>query len=239
MRFYLYIATCLLLALAGDTSAEEKMQTGSKPNGVYWLSLDRDSRRAMLEGIFTGLAMGMSYGDMSTETGAKLIRTGMTFDDLITTFNKFYSEAPNRRIPIESAWLFAVARAADVPEESVSKMVGDLRAVVNGDAQPSVGVLPTKHPEVYDIALNHAERSKTLTIHLGAEWEASNERANAWTLGPDDGHAYVFIDLTGPKGAGRLNGHAKRVGGRWVYDSLDVLVIGTGTTVDILGDKEQ
>ena len=232
------LAGLLVVFSARLVVGSDKQHTGSRPNGEYWRALSKPERSQLVIGMFVGLGMGASYGDLSDEVLRK-VRPRMTFDQIVSAFDSFYSEPLNRPIPIESAWIVSATRDAEVSEETIAKLVGDLRAVSTGKAPASTQPPPTKHPEVYDIALNHADRSAEFRKAFGTEPEFTNERANAWALGPDQGDAYVFIDVSGSSATGRLNGHAKRSGGRWVYDDLQVLVIGSGEIIDLLKDTKE
>jgi hypothetical protein len=234
-KLLLLVGFTVLLHSAMPLGASTR--TNARPDGEYWLSLKRAERLQLITGMFTGISMAISYGELSTEAGSKL-QLDMTFDEIVATFDTFYSEPRNKTIRIESAWIIGVMRHAGVQEQVISKLIGDLRGVANGNLPDRSEPLPTKYPEVYDVALNYVDRSKVLRELLGGEIEIGRKRANAWALGPDQGEAYVFVDVKGPKAEGRLNGHAKRSGGKWLYDDLEVLVIGTGEIVDILQDTK-
>ncbi len=228
----LVVITSLALAQA---ATDGKASGSSRANGDYWRSLEPKERWQLAHGMLLGLMMAHSYGDLTTETATKLYLK-MSLDDAVVTFDRFYAEPKNRPIPVEAAWMVEVARGAGVSPEALQKMVEGLRAASAGKAPPGAAPLPTKYPEVYDIALNHAERSQKLKEVFGDDIIFENERVNAWALGPDQGEAYVFFDVSGADRAGRMNGHAKRVAGKWVYDDLQVLVIGSGDIVNLLTD---
>jgi hypothetical protein len=228
-RHFLALFAALLLA--------PSLIGSSRPDGEYWRALAPSERAELVTGIFIGIFMGSSYGDLSTEQALKLnLKT--TNEEKIATLDAFYEEPLNRPIWIESAWVVAVARQEKRPEEEVTKLIADLRAAVAGKAPKPAKPLPTKHPEVYDIARKLAAKSKTLQAALGEDIEFFNEAANAWAMGPDQGEAYVSMHVRGSKATGRLNGHAKRSGGIWVYDSLEILVVETADTVDLLTDTK-
>ena len=227
MKIRVLIALLLLIATT--------LGAASGPDGDDWRSLGPKEKRQLTLGIFLGLTMGASYGDMTHETATRLYLR-MSQDEIVATFDRFYEEPLNRKIPLTAVWMVSAARGSGVDEETLKKTVADLRAAVSGKAPASATPPPTRHPEVYDIALHYADRSKKLRELLGDDVEYSNERANAWALGPDQGEAYVFFEVASSKGTGRMNGHAKRIGGKWVYDDLQVIVIGTGDMVDLLRD---
>jgi hypothetical protein len=229
----LLVPTTFVLA---QTATERTPSRSSRTDGEYWRSLDRKERWQLAHGVLLGLLIAHSYGDLTTETASKLYLK-MSLDDAVIAFDRFYGEPKNRPIPVEAAWMVEVARGAGVAPVAVQKLIEDLRATSTGKAAHQLDTQPpTKHPEVYDIALNHADRSKKLKGLFGEDIVFENERANAWALGPDEGEAYVFFDVSGGNHTGRLNGHAKRVSGKWVYDHLQVLVIGTGDIVNLLTD---
>lgn len=238
MRMRVLFILVMYVASTAPLFAEKERLDSAKTDGDYWGSLNAKERRQLLHGMFIGTWIASRYGDMSTETASKLsIR--MSLDDAVKSFDAFYREPLNRPIGFEEVWFIHAARANDVPEETITKLIGDLRATLAGKAPPLTEPLPTKHPEVYDIALNFADRSKVLRELFGDDIEYANERANAWALGPDQGEAYVFIDTASSKATGRMSGHAKRIGGKWVYDDLQVLVIGTGEIIDLLKDSKE
>lgn len=210
-------------------------QSSWRPGGEYWTSLDSKEKSQLVHGMVLGLMMAQSYGGLTSEAASKLWLK-MSQDEVVAAFVRFYAEPKNRKIPLEAAWMVEATRGAGVSAEVLAKLVEDLRAASSGKAPATATPAPTKHPEVYDVALNHADRSKKLKELFGEDIAFENERANAWALGPDQGDAYVFFDVTNGELTGRMDGHAKRVGGQWVYDSLRVLVIGTGDIVDLLAD---
>jgi hypothetical protein len=211
------------------------LATSRRPDGEYWRALEPSERAELAQGIFIGIFMGSSYGDLSTENALKLTLKSSN-EEAVAKLDAFYEDPLNRPIWIESAWIVAAARVHGRPEEEIAKIVAELRAAVAGKASQPPKPLPTKHPEVYEIALEFAGKSKTLAAAFGESIEFFNEQANAWALGPDQGEAYVSMQVKGSKATGRLNGHAKRSGGIWVYDSLEVLVVETADTVDLLTD---
>jgi cytochrome oxidase complex assembly protein 1 len=95
------------------------------------------------------------------------------------------------------------------------------------------------HSDPYRVAAERAEESSQVEVEIGfplhAGWIVSGQINE--TLG-GGGNAYLRIPIFGPHGKGDIIVDAKREGGKWNYQTLEVDVTGKSDVIPLLRSGE-
>jgi len=150
------LAGCVsLAALAGPPAAAAQqvqalnppvsdMQTQGKvgktsyqwTNGRAWLSLNDDSKVAMVAGIEQGIILSVreNWDAVSKEIRPVLVSTatrltvgGFTFDQLVLQIDNFYLMPGDLKVPVVDAYLYALMKLKKTPEDKLKDMANRLR----------------------------------------------------------------------------------------------------------------
>ncbi len=93
-----------------------------------------------------------------------------------------------------------------------------------------------KHSDVYTEALAAAKSDPAVIAVLGAPIEEGFLVLGEIQINGSGGWADVAIPISGPKGTGTVYAVARKSGGYWEYETLEVAVEGRHGRVDLLAD---
>lgn len=115
---------------------------------------------------------------------------------------------------------------------------GCLGALVLGACVVAAGfafvLMMLRSSDAYQLALATAQRHPAVIAELGAPVDAGWFTTGSIEVIGQSGHADLFIPISGPRGAGTLEGHAEKAHGRWTFRALTVTVSGGSAPLDLL-----
>ena len=105
-------------------------------NGRAWMSLNDDSKVAMVAGIEQGVILSVreNWGAVPKATQPELVKTatrltvgGITFDQLVLQIDNFYLMPGDIEVPVVDAYLYALMKLKQTPEGQLKDLANRLR----------------------------------------------------------------------------------------------------------------
>ena len=98
----------------------------------------------------------------------------------------------------------------------------------------AIVIAALRSSDAYSVALNAAERDPTVIAELGAPIAAGWFVSGSIKTSGSGGHADISIPVSGSVRSGKINAVANKASGTWTFSTLNVVVDGRPTPIDLL-----
>jgi hypothetical protein len=94
-----------------------------------------------------------------------------------------------------------------------------------------------KSSELYTEALAQVQASPEVAEALGSPIEGGMPRSASFHMDGTSGDAEAVIPIAGPKGSGTLYAAAEKIGTKWKFTTLEVIIEASGETIHLLPEE--